>query len=513
MGTKMNFKYLSILLSLMSFHCFGDTSTLMQESGGELDFSSSLKVQKSLKLDDPFLIQLYSSWRALGALSPQSNSIMDLIFSGQNEKAFLALDSLKEAKISGLKKPTELYLLYKLGYFQTFLSQWVDHAVSSGFIGTELSLALDHVVAPQASAMLLSSGFYLDKQMDEKLSKLEKVELRLNYSLQAYRSLRRGEDGVKWIGKLSLQDELRLHLAHTAILAYGKKGMLGASGKLIKKVVEPWMQTSKDPREISLYYITLARLLYQAKAYKQAEEFYFLIPETSRYFIEARTEALWVQLQQRNYSKAKGELASLRMSVFNDRFYPEVHLVSAIGNTMLCQFSEAKNSINDFISTNQYWAKKIEENIASNNAPIVEENFYVKRMRNQNTSLKRELVALEKLGVSKYNNILQDKVVSVSLSLKDEAHRQWKNRKLVLEGALYKMKFVRIELLSRMRAFSEGLKDALAGVDSVKTYSASSVKKNQMEFPNDGMLWGDELFKMNAVVQNECIQGKFYAKK
>jgi len=504
---------LTIGLSLFSHICFANTTTLMGESGGELDFSSSLQVQKTLKLDDPFLIQLYSSWRALGALAPQSNQVMDLIFSGENQKALLALSSLSEPKVQSFKTPTELYLLYKLGYFQTFLTKWVDHAVDSGFIGTELSLALDHVVAPQASAMLLSSGFYLDRQMDEKLKKLESVELRLNYSLQAYRALRRGESGVKWIGKLSLQDELRLHLAHTAILAYGKKGMLGASGKLIKKVVEPWMQTSKDPKEISLYYMTLARLLYQAKAYTQAEQFYFLVPETSRYFIEARTEALWGQLQQRNFSKAKGELASLSMSVFNDRFYPEVHLVSAIGNTMLCQFSEAKNAINSFISTNTYWAKKIEQNLASSNASIIDENFYVQRMRNQNTSLKKELAAFKAIGIGKYDSILQDKVVSVSLSLKDEAQRQWKNRKLVLESALYKMRFVRIELLSRMRAFAEGMKDALAGVDSVKTYSASTVKKNQMEFPNDGMLWGDELFKMNAVVQNECIQGKFYAKK
>ncbi len=509
----MNWIYIIALLWLNSITSFANTSTLMKRSGSELDFSSSLKVQRKLKLDDPFLIQLYSRWRALGALSPNRNSVMDLIFSGENEKALLSINALGAGKTQRLKKPAELYLLYKLGYFQTFLSEWVNYAVNSDFIGTELSLALDHVVAPQTSEILLSSGFYLDKQMDENLSKLEKVDLRLNYSLQAYRSLRRGEKGVKWIGKLAPDDELRLHLAHTAILAYGKKGMLGASGKLIKKVVEPWMEASNDSKEIGLYYMTLARLLYQAKAFAQAEHFYFLIPESSRYFLEARTEALWVQLQQRNYPKAKGELASLEMSVFNDRFYPEVHLVSAIGNTMLCQFTAAKKAINGFITTNKHWAKVIEKNIAAENPPIVDESFFVKRMRNQNSSLKKELAAFSKIGIKDYKNLLQDKVVSVSLSLKGEAHRQWTNRRTILESALYKMKFVRIELLSRMRYFKEGLKGGLAGVDTVSTFNASAANKNQMEFPNDGMLWGDELFKMNAKVQNECVQGELYAKK
>ena len=79
-------------------------------------------------------------------------------------------------------------------------------------------------------------------------------------------------------------------------------------------------------------------------------------------------------------------------------------------------------------------------------------------------------------------------------------------------SALYKMKFVRIELLSRMRAVAEGLNEQLPTKDMVKRYEAAPVRYNgnQISFPSDGMLWADELFNMKGKVKNLCLQGKFY---
>lgn len=503
------------LLFLLSLSSFGGSELLLNKEGSDLDFSKQLTVRTQLELDDPFLIQLYSRWKALGALENTTNNWMDLIFAKNYQKALVSIDQVNEGKVQQLKKPAELYLLFRTGHFQTFLDEWIDYTSSSNFLTSELGLALDQVVSVQGSQLLLTSGFFVTEDMAAKLSKTEEVKnSELNYSLQAYKALKTGENALKWIGKLKSDDELRLHLAHTALLAYGKEGKLGASGKLIKQVVEPWIVKSEKIEEISLYYMTLARLLYQAKAYDQAGVYYNLVPESSRYFMEARTEYLWVLLQQRNFSKAMGELASLELNVFDDVFYPEIYLASAIGHTMLCQFTDARAAIHRFVKVNKKWIEQIERAKTEKNPVPAIENFYSKRMRNQVVSLKKELKDFKKFKVNRYQNRLEEKLSAVNSALVSEARRQWSNRGEILDSAVYKLKFVRIELLSRMRALAEGLKDQIPTKDMVQTYSSAPVRrsKNEMTFPHDGMLWGDEIFNMNAEVRNECIKGKYYEK-
>ena len=104
-------------------------------------------------------------------------------------------------------------------------------------------------------------------------------------------------------------------------------------------------------------------------------------------------------------------------------------------------------------------------------------------------------------------------MAEAKVMLRTEAKKQWSNRKEILDAAIYKMGFVRIELLSRMRAVAQGIKDTFTA-DKVSVFQAAPARenKNEMNFPNDGMLWGDELFRMSAEVHNMCIQGKFYDK-
>ncbi len=520
MGLRLNLHksiFMLLLLSQSVGQLWAQGSTALSGlDGADIDFSKQLSQVRQLKLDDPFLIQLYSRWKALGAVTPETNEWFNLIFTGQNAKAFLVYHkaNLNDPKLQSLKKPTELYLLYKLGYFQTFYDQWASFSALTGFAKTELGLALDHVVAPQSSQIMINQGFFVDNVLATNLEKLTGVEGRINYSLQGFNALRTGDKAVSWIGKLNESDELRLLLAHTALLDYGRKGQLGASGKLISKVVEPWIEKSKKPEEIALYYMTLGRLLYQAGAYKQAEHFYYLIPETSKYFLEARTEALWVQLQERDFPTAQGQLESLKMQVFTDQFYPEVFLAQAIGNTMMCQFIEAKRSIQSFINVNKNWAKKIEAAVAMENPPMVKENFYVKGIRAREVAISKEGVAFTDQGISAYASRHSAIVADAKIKLRDEAHKQWMNRKEILDAAIYKMGFVRIELLSRMRAVAQGIKDSFTA-DEVSIFQAAPAREshNEMSFPNDGMLWGDELFRMSAEVHNMCLQGKYYDKK
>lgn len=487
---------------------YGQSALFNNQKGADIDFSSQITTQKVLKLDDPFLVQLFARWKSLGALEPATNDFFDLIFAGEKKEALRRLEGVRDPKIADLKTPIEMYLLYREGHFQSFLSLWMEYSSESNFLNTELGLAFDQYVAPGFSLLLMNAGFHISESQSAMLGKIESQASVINYSLQAIKALRTGKDSLKWIGKLSESDELRVMLAQSAVLDYAREGQLGASGKLISQVIEPWMQTEKDLEKVALHYLTLGRLLYQARAFDQAEHFYYLIPESSRYFVEARTEILWSHLQKRDFSKAKGQLATLRLSVFKEKFYPEIFLAQAIGNTMLCEFVDAKESIQEFIEVNKKWAGTIQKELTSKTPSVVFVDNYVRLVQDQLRNIENEREKFKSDGIKRYEERLNTLSKSANSSLTRLAHNQWNNRKMILEEAIYKMKFVRVELLSRMRAFKEQIAEALPDGDSVSVYHAATARDNQLVFPSDGVIWGDELFNMSAEVKNLCAQGK-----
>jgi len=500
-------KFVASFLIACSFNSFADSGTLLNQAGSDIDFSSQIQRQKQLNLDNPFVIQLYSAWKALGALENNSNVWVDLILNKQHDQALALLPKVTEAKMNTIKQASELYLLYQTGHVQTFVNRWIDVASSTSFLKTEMGIALDQIVGPGSTQLLLVNGFFLSDDILEKLKRIESIPSQMNYSLQALKALRTGENAVSWIGKLDESNPLRMPLAQTALLHFAKDGKLGASGKLIKSVVEPVLNKTEDEEELALYFMTLGRLLYQAGALAESKKYYDLIPETSAYFLKAKTESLWVHLREKDFSRTKGELATLEMKIFNDKFYPEAYLISAMANVMLCQFVESKAAITRFINVNRKWAHEIEANIGSATAPAVDRNLFIVNLERAISSLQREKLLLEQKKVdASYIAPIDQRVVEAQNSLRKEITAQWVNRKAMLESALYKMKFVKIELISRMRQVAMNMK--VDGSDEVSQYSAAVARNNELSFPNDGVIWGDELFNMSAKVLNKCIKGE-----
>ena len=116
---------------------------------------------------------------------------------------------------------------------------------------------------------------------------------------------------------------------------------------------------------------------------------------------------------------------------------------------------------------------------------------------------------LKKLD-GRYASPIDAQVLAIDSNIRREISMQWSNRKTMLESALYKMKFVKIELISRMRQVEMNMK--VAGSDEVSRQSAATARNNQLSFPRDGALWGDELFHMSASVINKCVKGELKGK-
>lgn len=490
-------------VTLIANPVLANSNSLLNQAGSEIDLSPQIQSQKSLNLDNPFVIQLFSSWKAAGALAMNENLWVELILNKDHDQALSLISAIREPKLAKIVEASELYLLFKTRRYQSFVNKWIEVSARSPFLQTELGLSLDQVVGNKSTELLVDQGIFLTDEQMKKLATIENYPSKFNYSLQAFKALRTGENATKWIGKLEEGDPLRLPLAKTALLFYSKDGKLGASGKIIKTVVEPILNQTGEDEEISLYFLTLARLLYQAGALQESKKYYDLIPATSSHYLKARSESLWAHIRERDYSRTKGELATLEMSIFNKEFYPEAYLVSAMANVMLCQFTEARSAINRFVDVNKSWAKEIATNLGSPNAKAIDLNYFLLNLNKSEVSLNFEIKAIEEKDPnSAYLPELKAKMALLQEARKKEIQQQWANRNKLLETALYKMKFVRIELLSRMRQFE--LSRPIASGEELRNQEAISAKRNQLRFKNDGVLFGDELFHMSASVTNKC---------
>ena len=84
---------------------------------------------------------------------------------------------------------------------------------------------------------------------------------------------------------------------------------------------------------------------------------------------------------------------------------------------------------------------------------------------------------------------------------------QWSNRKKLLEQSIRNMRFVKIEYLSTMRRLKSKLA-LLNNKDSISTQLAARSKTDQIKFPYDGVVFGDELFNYSSDIKNLCLKGK-----
>ena len=496
------------LFTLCSFANFAaGTDLLMSKEGADIDLSYATTVQKHLNLDNPFLIQLYGTSRSMGRLTKEQDIFVNLVFNKEHEKALALVDKVNRGRFSSLALGSELYLLYQLGHFQNFFNRFIEVSSFTNFFKTEMGIALDQMVSKESSALLVDYGFIFSDAHLKMLEKTVGLESRVNYSLQAFKALRDGKGALPWISKLNKNDVLRIRLAQSALLEFAREGKLAASAKLIREVIEPHVEESTEKEEIALYYITLARLLYQAGAFTESKQYYYSIPESSKYFLSARSEALWILIQERNYSKAMGEVASLDLSLFDDRFYPEVYLVSTMANVLMCQFSDAKKGFERFVAANQVWAKKIENHLSKSSLTPALVDRVVTNIERNLISIEEERRLMERtVALPKYVSFLDQVKLRADKVLASESLRQWENRKSVLDATIYKMKFVKVEFISRMREVALARKEQFT--DKVSVYQAARAKKSQNElvFPHDDVPWGDDLFHMTADVVNQCVK-------
>ncbi|MFT6630172.1 MAG: hypothetical protein ACJAS4_000106 [Bacteriovoracaceae bacterium] len=505
-----------LVLSLTATSVFANTGTeLLLKQKNTLNLKTNYsKVKQAINLDDTFLVQAYGAMRALRVGDIGIQDYFDAIFNKDFKAAINLYSNLKtnNKEEERLLTASRLYVLWKLKLNQSFFNAWLEESNNYDFLNSELGVALDQIISVNPSNWLLTKSIFISKAQLKLVDNIAKSESSFNFSVQAYRNLRKGEEGLVWIQYLKPQDPLRELLAKSAILDFSRKGQLGDAAKIVKEVLEPVLSKTDDLEKISEYYLLLARLLYQAKAYEASERYYSLIPDESMRFLQARVELLWISMRTDDHSVILGELKSLELSIFNEKFLPEVFLVSSMANLQLCQFSKVQDSFNQFIKNNKEFAKELSENLGSESPKQLDQkNGYINRLANSLKYQKNEIKAitstiLEKEESDAYISKLQKDESEIILLKNKEIKQEWKNRQRILEATLRRMRFVKIEFLSKMRRLNGTL--ANSSEDSVSTLTSAIDKTDKLEFPHDGVIFGDELFHYTSRIKNLCLQGR-----
>jgi len=481
------------------------------------------------KLDDPFLMAFFAEWRGEKSLSFDTNLWAQGILRGQIERSAHVWSVVEKSLPETFRISAEtahLYSLWKLGLSQHFFDQWVQRLSQPGFLQSRAALAFQQVIQPRLDQWLLDQAIQVSPEQSAILSKLP-ASFPGALSLQAYASLRKGEAAVAMLPQLPASHALKLPLSQTAALHFARKGDLASAARVLKGHAEPAIEAGRSTGPLASHWLQIARLLYQAGALQESQQYYEKVPRSAPEFLTAREELTWVLLRQGDAEKLRGELKTLASPLFAERFQPESYVVRAISDLKLCRYQDVEQEFSRFLKQFQPVARKIDEALKqSDPAQPFQLDLYSRQAGERVRVREAELASIEELhrrsvaaslpavGFQSQWVRARESIVSQIEAAKKirsaEYRRQWRNDQLLLEEAIRKMQFVKLELLNQVR---ETQRLGASQGDAIRVTSAAPSRdstlrsgEGQMVFPFDQVYWPDELFHLRSLSAGKCLR-------
>ncbi len=475
------------------------------------------------KLTDSFLQTLFVEWKSHGQQSFEVNRWFRQVLTHDFKGAAHQWTSIQKELPSTLRDMgfyAWTYLTFKLDLNQTFVENWRAARKLNG--NERVKVALDQFVSLTAGPLWTSKVKpFIDPTFKAELTSVSNP-LGFDLELLAWATRYDAAFAKSMLDRLPLGHPLAMTLATTATLGFARSGEIGEAGKLLKRRVEPELEKIYDVKELPKYYITLARLLYQAGALEAADAFYTKIPRGSEQFLAARAERTWVLLRLGRVGELRGELQSLSHNVFKTNFLPEVALVRSISNLKLCRYADVAEDFSQFISGHEKWISQINQGLAQPEASnvsdariqLMESSLSLKAQEQKMLEvLAKESIkaALPAVGEQPHWIKAQAQLLSAleeeKRKLSAEKMRFWKNRELVLAEVIRKMKFVKVESMSQIRLMAQDNKTESEITSDTVTKIQSARQQGSQSYPFDGVYWPDELFQLYARAQSRC-EGK-----
>lgn len=427
-----------------------------------------------------------------------------------------------ETKIpQGIKQEAHVaYLvqLAKLDLPQTFTDQLVENLSRKNFATSKAWRAFEPTLQPIMAEALAQEA--IDFSPDQKLLVKLLPSKGVGLDLKAWARLREPSANVKMLDALPDSNLLRPYFVSTRVAQLARSGEVKGAIKLL----EEELKVVPNDEGRSIYNLHLGRLYFQNAALDQAEVAYSAVSPQSGSIDEAREELLWVWLRKGDHSRLRGAVASMQLGRYDNAFFPELFVVRAISNLKLCHYEAAKEDFGNFITYNEKWAKKIEDGLKSSTpAQPPSPDMFTRLIETAEVKRQAEAAILKKvredsiaaavpaIGVQRHWKEAEKRIEGRLNRLRDakfaEYKRIWRNDSVMLQEAIRKMKFVKVELLSQTAQGRESKPDS----ESAKKSSEEAVSKvedagkGRWVFPFDGVAWPDEVFAARSTANNICL--------
>jgi len=113
----------------------------------------------------------------------------------------------------------------------------------------------------------------------------------------------------------------------------------------------------------SLVSMNMGRAAYRNKKYKEAIEAYKFIGRENSLWIQSLTEQGWMQILASDAPGAIGNMHSIQVPQFKDIYKPDSYVVRAIGYLNICQYGDAKKSLDHLARIYFPWLQNMKQEL------------------------------------------------------------------------------------------------------------------------------------------------------
>lgn len=148
--------------------------------------------------------------------------------------------------------------------------------------------------------------------------------------------------GSRWFG------EARFLEGTASIQQFQGQPAVDAFRDVIDWVLQSDERTPELRRLAELSVLSVARTFYSTGEYDKALRWYDQVPTSSRYWLDALFEKAWALFQEEEYNRSLGNLHSLNSPFFDDEFYPEGMILTAVIFFRNCNYDAVRETIEEF---------------------------------------------------------------------------------------------------------------------------------------------------------------------
>lgn len=247
--------------------------------------------------------------------------------------------------------------LYQMKFYAAALS-FFDRIVQAGtshrYHGATLKwLAALSRVLPETSGILEKIGTYDPQLLEQPIMKSVRDEL---FYLLGRHFYRRGEfdQAISLFNRVTSENaffiKAKFFQGVTHVRKYEGKPAIDAFKEILVIGRErPKDYTAEDIKKYEeLATLAMARVFYSTTQYDTSIKYYEKLTQSSPDWLDSLFEASWAYFMKTNYSKALGNVHTLNAPYFEDFYFPESTILSAVIYYKYCLYDRALESVGEF---------------------------------------------------------------------------------------------------------------------------------------------------------------------